>query len=151
VETRIYKLEFKSEMTRQAAGNRGAAGNGAQSLSGNWRVRDWTNPAALPVRDSKYWGSIDEQASFSASVDGGSFEGRYQTPNYSAWYRGTISENTITGQVTNDVCPPVRFEGTIDYAENVIVLATEGTYWVNNDNSCRYDSSQHFGSLLLLR
>jgi tetratricopeptide (TPR) repeat protein len=161
VRKRIIKLEYKQEQSKaekriekdqEKRENPGV-------LAGTWRVRSWTYPETMPSSiDSKHWGGIAKNETVTITLNGDTINAEYNTPGFSATYKGIISGNKITGQKTNTyssltrLCPPVRFEGTIDYNQMKIIFATHGTYWVQErSNSCRYDSNSHYGSIMLVR
>jgi len=156
VETRIYKLEYKAEMAQQGVQDQQERQESTDALAGSWRVRNWTNVGARPAKESSHWSAVESDSTMTVSISGRSFEAVYRKPGYGATYIGTISGDRITGSKRDDissvgVCPPVQFEGAIYYESNEIVLATQGTYWVQGKHSCRYDQNAFFGSLLLSR
>ena len=154
----IYKIEARQEEASTLAKTERDKKESLETLSGNWQVRNWTNEAEIPAIDSKHWSDIARNETVSVSIEGNTFEAVYRKPGFRASYRGVISGNRITGSKTDDyssftsrTCPPVKFEGTIYKKKDKILIATLGTYWLESNNSCRYDPNVFFGSLLLVR
>jgi len=156
VQDRIMGLEYKLEKVQKSAQEKQAKRANQTALAGKWRIRYWKYPEKRPSIDLNYWGDIESNWTATISISGSSFKAVTRKPGYGSTYIGTISGDRITGSKRDDfsdlgTCPPVQFEGTIYYERNEIVLATQGTYLINNDHSCSYDSTMFFGSLLLVQ